>query len=267
MAESHYTVSNERQSYVVGYDGAFLLDPRTLDLVRLTVRAVDPPTGLRTCELTTTIEYQGVRINDSEFQLAKDVTLQVIYPDGTEMENHTAFSGCHEFVGQSSLRFDATPDAGQRLENATPATKLVVPAGLPFKISLSRPIETATAAAGDPFGAELIYPIKDGQQRVLVPKGATVTGRILEMKRTYGPGSDALIVALMVENIETNGRTQKFDASLGSRLMDMPGVHSSLTLDVSEPRGPGVGVLSFHNVKSNYVIRRGMQIAGFTGSH
>ena len=61
-------------------------------------------------------------------------------------------------------------------------------------------------------------------QEVLVPKGAPVAGRIVELKRIDGKGADSLILALELETIETHGVLQKFHASLGSRSFATPGV-------------------------------------------
>jgi hypothetical protein len=90
--QSHYRVSKEKLNAVVPYEGSFLLDPKSLDLIRLTVRANQIPAELKTCQLDTTIEYGALRLNDSEFLLPKEVTVDVIYSDGTELLNRTVFS-------------------------------------------------------------------------------------------------------------------------------------------------------------------------------
>jgi len=46
-----------------------------------------------------------VRLNDSGFLLPKDARLQIVDADGSELDNRTAFSGCHEFHSASSINF------------------------------------------------------------------------------------------------------------------------------------------------------------------
>jgi len=264
--QSHYRVSEEKKNALVPYEGSFLLDPHSLDLIRLTVLANQIPAELKTCELVTTLDYGSVRLNDSEFLLPKDVTLHVVYSDGTEMENRTVFSGCHEFVGKSSLRVDAASDSEPQADR-TAAKTLPLPTGRPFKITLTGRIDTSTAAAGDAFQAKLAYAIIGSHQEVLVPKGAAVSGRIVELKRIYGKGADSLILALKLETIEIHGVLQKFDASLGSRSLATPGVYHNSFTEIADPNDPAVGFLTFHDVKGSYVIHRGVQVAGLTSSH
>lgn len=102
----------QKFSAVVPYDGTFLVDPQTFDLVRLTVRAAQLPKELKICEATTTLEYANVRMNTSEFLLPINARLHVNNDDGTESENKMTFSGCHEFGSESTLRFD--PPAASR---------------------------------------------------------------------------------------------------------------------------------------------------------
>ncbi len=102
----------KKYSAIVPYDGTFLVDPETFDLVRLTVHAREVPKQLKVCESTTTLDYMNVRMNDSEFLLPMNAQLHVNYDDGTEFENNTIFSGCREFASESTLRFGA-PDISQ----------------------------------------------------------------------------------------------------------------------------------------------------------
>ena len=57
-----------------------------------------------------------------------------------------------------------------------------LPTGLPFSFGLTAPIQTDTAAAGDPFSAKLIDAIRDGRGKVLAPKGTVVEGHLLRVQ-------------------------------------------------------------------------------------
>jgi hypothetical protein len=238
IEKSNYQVGNKVHTGIAPYEGTFLVDPETFALARLTVRAYQLPPELHACEDITTLDYGSVRLNNFEFLLPKQVRLHVINADGGELENRTVFSDCHEFRGESSLSFDATSQTGQVAAQKAISKVLALPPGLPVRVALSHAIDTATAASGDLFKAELTSPIKENNNRVLVPKGTPVTGRIVQINRSYGSRSIALTLALKLETVELNGVRQPFDARLNSV--------------VKKP------------VAADYVINRGLKIEGIT---
>ena len=101
---SSYNIGNKTYDAMVPYDGTFLVDPKTFDLVRLTVNADRLPEELDACGITTNLDYGNVRLNDSEFLLPVSARLRVTNDDGSESDNRTVFSGCHEFLSDSTLR-------------------------------------------------------------------------------------------------------------------------------------------------------------------
>lgn len=206
----------------------------------MTVRADGIPPELNVCESTTTLEYGSVRLHNSEFLLPKEVRLQAINVDGSELENRTVFSGCHEFLAESSLKFDEAAETVQGTAQKKASKVLALPPGLTFKLALSQPIDTAAAAAGDPIKAKLASPIKEKHNGVLVPAGAAVTGRIVQIERRYGPAFESLTLRFKLETVEANGMSQPFDARL-------------------EP-------VVKKRSKSGEVIALGMEIAGITAA-
>lgn len=256
-------------SAIVAYDGTFLVDPKTFDLVRLTIRVHRIPPELSVCENITTLNYRSVRLNNAEFFLPKDVRFQAISADGSELENRTLFSGCHEFHSESSLSFDTQTEHGPA-QNAE-VRVLALPPGLPFTLALTHAIETATAAAGDRIKAKLTSPIKEKHNHVLVPKGAAVTGRIVQIERHYGGEFESLTLAFKLETVEANGVPQPFDVKLESVVRSSKSVDSSAMRQdlgsmgqVFDREDPGVGFLEFQNVSRNFVINPGVEIQGIT---
>ncbi|SRR5579864_5633833 len=255
-------------SAFVAYEGTFLVDPRTFDLVRLTVHATNIPPEFGICENVTTLAYGSVRLHDSEFLLPRTVVLHVTNSDGTELENRTVFSGCHEFLAESSLSFDTATDAAEGDQKATVKT-LVLPPGVSFRIALTNAIDTATAAAGDPIRAKLVSPIKEKGSGVVVPKGAAVTGRIVRIERFFLPKFEVLTLALKLETVEANGVPQLFHAkpeSAVKRSTDRGSVNTEGRPlgQVSDPGDPGVGFLEFQDVSEHFVINAGLGIDGTT---
>jgi hypothetical protein len=99
----------------------------------------------------------------------------------------------------------------------------------------------------------------------LVPKGAALNGRIVQLQRVYAPVSEWLIVGLKLETIEVNGLPQRFYATLESafrRRKRWP--PEDQWEPMLHPDDPSVGVLGFEDVTEHYVINRGVEIAGRT---
>ncbi len=195
---------------VTGYEGTILVDPENSELVRLTARATGVALKTPYCEVATTLDYTRVRIGETEFLLPKEARQRFIALSGRETENVVTFSACREFRADSKLAFgDAPipPAAGSKSRPAPPP--LYVPPGLPFTIELTTPIDSASAAAGDPFTGKLSKPIEDG--RVIVPRGAIVRGRITRVGvRMQSP---EVIIVLKPESLETGGNTFPFQAT------------------------------------------------------
>lgn len=217
-----------------------------------------------------------MRLNSAQFLLPQSVVLRVDYDDGSESENRTVFSACHEFLGQSKLSFDTQTSSPplEAIERSAPQP-LTIPVGLHFTLALARPVETESAAAGDTITATLTTPLADEQNNVVIPKGATVTGRIVQIKRLYGPHS--FVVAIRLETIERDGIAQPFSAQLArvvkrssdsfihlSRLVKRQNLGSFDQMQ--ELEAPDVGILRFEDVNKDYVIPRGLRLEGTTSA-
>jgi hypothetical protein len=271
--KSSFTVGNGKYSMIVPYDGVVLADPKTFDLVRLVVHADELSEQLHICEDSTTLDYASVRLNNAQFLLPRNALLRVDYDDGSESENRTVFSACHEFLGESKLSFDMPAASQSEASERSAPQPLTLPAGLHFTLALTSPIDTATAAAGDTITATLTSPIGRKHDNVLVPKGATVTGRIVQIVRLYVARSWA--VAVRLEAIENGGAFQPFPARLVTvvkRLSDGLTRREGLTVmqnlgsfnQMPQLGDPAVGILRLEDVSKDYVIQRGIELEGIT---
>ena len=273
LEKSGHSVGTRLYRATVPYHGTVLVDPKTHDLVHLTIVADRLPRELNTCDDTTILDYGKADADNLKFLLPNDVYLHVTYAGGMELENHTTFSGCHEFMGEAKLSFDLPAETEPAAVPKKEWKPLSLPAGLPFKLAFTQAIETATAAAGDPIQAKLTTPIQDKHAGILVAKGAAVTGRIVHIERFYGPMSQSLTLSVQVETIESGGVPQPFGATLESVVkarMESGGALASRvdigTFDRMEDQAgqQDAGVLLFEGAGKNYVIKRGVEIAGRT---
>ncbi len=64
---SHYTFGNGQRRVITGYDGTFLIDPESTDLVQLAVRTSQLPSETGACYASTTLDYVRVRLRGITF--------------------------------------------------------------------------------------------------------------------------------------------------------------------------------------------------------
>jgi hypothetical protein len=191
---SNYRVKADNSWIVVGYEGTFQTDPATLDVVRMTVRVPEMPDASGNCETTTSMEFGLARIADGEFLLPKVTRQRYVTVAGEEAENTTTFSACREYRGNSTITFYADPGTEGGSESQKAPAPLEVPAGLPFTMELTAPIDPATAAAGDPFAGRLVRALRDVHGKVIAPAHAVVQGRLLRVENIYVSPASSVVV-------------------------------------------------------------------------
>lgn len=240
LEKSHYFFS---RFFRVGaaYAGTFLVDPKTADLVRLTIRTKGLPAESGACEVATTTDYQNMHLNHSTFLLPSVVGLVIVDTDGNENVNQTVFSPCREFQGESTVNFG---DARKVLSSKSPMApgELAVRRGLPFEVALTQDIDTSKAAAGDAFRCELTTPIRDGR-KLVAPVGTPVTARIVELRRTYG-SLPSVSLGFRLESLYLEGAVRTFVAhakGMSRRPASVREVQADddrqLTLVFADPKG------------------------------
>jgi hypothetical protein len=217
--KSHYLYGEPPHRVTTGYDGTFLVDARTAELVRLSVRTSRLPAETGACYASNTLDYARVSLNGSDFLLPSVAFLRIFKPDGSELMNRTVFAGCHAFLGESALTFDPPPGTSASAADTRPVSQApVIPPGLRFRVAFTAGVDTATAAAGDLIGARLTTPIRN-RSKVLVPKGAAVRARIVRIRQYYA-GIPAVLFEFKLETVDSGG--------VSTRLAAKPDVGQSL---------------------------------------
>lgn len=90
-----------------------------------------------------------------------------------------------------------------------------VPAGTTLSLSLDETLSTETNQAGDAFMATLSSPVTDVDGAVLIPVGAKVRGRVVQVQKSGRVGETA-VLNLAFEAIQWDGRTYPLEATLVS---------------------------------------------------
>jgi hypothetical protein len=145
----------------------------------LVVKSGEQPQATGACRATTTLNYGRTEVNGSEFLLPASALFEFVGTRGEEARNSSVYSGCHQFLGQSTLRFES-PEPGARPPEKTSAPSAPeLPDGLPFQMVFTQDVAFRTAADGDTVAAKLATSIQDAARHVLVPAGTPVVTRIL----------------------------------------------------------------------------------------
>lgn len=205
LEASHYQMKiADGNVKTVSFEGEFWVDKASGDLVRLTVEIVNPPWESEVCTAGSQILYQRVRIGGADFMLPEVTRLHMVYAGGSEARNETRYQSCHEFLGESTLRFDepsATP------ERAVKKEPVEIPAGLLLKIALATRIDSAKAAAGDPVDGRLVQPVLDSARKVILPAGTVLHGRIMRLEQRLLP-QRVFFLGLRFDSLEVEGLRQ-----------------------------------------------------------
>ena len=202
--ESHYRVKAHKEWVITGYTGTLLVDPKTAELVRLTVRTEELPPATTDCETDTTLDYGTVQLGGDDYLLPKLTRQRFIGRDGEEDENTVTFSACREYQAESRLTFAGGAGAAGDAPGSTPASTLDLPPGLPVTVDLITAIDSDQSAAGDVMEGRLTKPIRDARQKTLVPEGARVQGRLMRVETRHSVQPEYTI-ALRWESVEIDG--------------------------------------------------------------
>jgi hypothetical protein len=291
-SEYRYVFGDGRtQQVAMAYEGTIFIDAASSDLTRLTIRTGQLPAETGACEITQDLRYGHTQLGEGDFLLPVEAQSTIIHTDGSEAENRIQYSACHEFHGDATVHYEAPrePD-GSAAAAAVAVPPLSLPPGLPFKVTFTDRIDVATAAAGDPIHGRLKTAIRDRSDKVLVPEGALVTGRIMGVRRTFASSRSSLsdrrapriepnptlVIAIRLETLDTGVGPRPFKAAFDS------GVHRfvkqngpfSVRVDIgsadelhSHPKEPDTGSLEFWENDPNHAVKTGLESNWLTAAH
>ena len=265
--KSHYFFNFAEHRSVTGYDGTFLVNPQTADISRLTIRTSQFPAETGACYSSTTLDYTRIRLQGAEFLLPSLSVMRVFSRDGRIAVNHTVYSSCHEFLGESTLTFGPPANVlGGEQRPGSASQVFVIPPKLRFRVALTEGIDTATAAAGDSIKAKLVTPIRD-RRKVLIPIGAAITGRIVHIRQFYD-SSPSVSLVFKLETVDVGGVSMQLAATpdtANSFRKSKPGTLQRRvelgTLRSFEERS---AALEFRNVRLPYLISSGVESVWIT---
>jgi hypothetical protein len=218
---SRYRVATPGTNFTTAYEGSFLLDPQTADLVQLTVRTAELPEATKACQAISEIEYGRIDIHGRQVLIPRETDLRIVYRDGREAIATTSYASCHEYTSKSILRFDAVESATVSAppRPAVPAANTPIaspfPPGLNFDCRIVTPIDSDTPA-GHPIEAILRSPLRGKDKAILAPRGARIHGRLVRLA-DHKSSLDYFEVGVRLESIEINGAELPLYATLADQ--------------------------------------------------
>jgi hypothetical protein len=210
---SGYVIRNASATGVVGMSGSFWADPQSYDLQRLEIHAVDIPPQLLYADISTSIQYNRVRIGASKVLLPEEAALQTVASDGAGDHDLVEFTHCHGFQTESAVHFDAqeTAPAAATAASRAAGVEEPLPPQLRITAALTTPIDDRSAVGSLVEGKVVGSVMHKG--KVLVPDGAPIQGRIRRMER-YADAGDYFVVALEFTHIHAPDEDFRFYADL-----------------------------------------------------
>jgi len=202
LEASHYGVKGESGWKDTGYSGSFEINLATAELARLVIETDQLPLDTGICRVNHTLDYHFILIGHDEFLIPRRSEFETFDVDGGATNSVTAFSACHEYTAESSIRFDDPAGSGNPITTA-PKVAAALLSGIPMTLALIGGID-AQSAAGDPVYARVKKTIRaPGSKKVLVPAGAIAHGRILQMRYEYK--TSEYVIGIRFDTLEING--------------------------------------------------------------
>jgi hypothetical protein len=266
---SGWTIHHGGASGVVAVRGSFWADPVTYDIRRLEFHAEEIPPELLYTDVATAIDYSRVHIGENDLLLPQSAELRTAGTQGEENRDLIEFTHCQGFSTESTVHFDAAGDPSPVAPSAAPLPNLAamegaLPQGHRISVALSAPVDDRSAVGSLVEGKVVASVVV--KNKVLVPEGALVTGRIRRLER-YSDAGDYFIVALEFVHLEAPGAHFRFYANLQD--IDRS-AGAEMALDTTRIDQAAFGALDWSSLSSERIWTREVPGVGtffVRGSH
>jgi len=232
-------------SDTVGEEGAFWVDPHSLDFIRLESHATEIPPYLPVEAESEIVNYARTRIGERNVLLAQQADLHLaLETSGEENYDRLEFTHCRAFFAESTVRFEREsqelgkeppPDA-RAVISAPMDPSLAVPALLLVTVQLTTPI-TNNAPVGTLIEGKISGDFHH-KGKIVIRDGSLINGRIRRLERYQSTTRGEFIVGLEFTDVETTGGPLRFYADL-LQMDRHPGIRPALSEQVFVRSGAG----------------------------
>jgi len=188
QSTSTYSLAAGGKRVVLGYSGSLWLEPDTLALAGLALRADDPPKDAEVASVTQSFHFAPVKLGSSTVRLPVSMELQVQERSGRQQHLAAHFSACREYVSQHGEQMVEAAEPAEPLEppaNAA-AEGAWLPAGLELRTVADDAIDERSIAQGSHLTFTVTHEVKV-KGKVLVAKGAVIEGHVTRLLRQAYP--------------------------------------------------------------------------------
>jgi hypothetical protein len=229
MASGH-TFRLQEGSGKVGVHGSFWVDPQSLDVIRLEMRAEDFPPTLPLTDALTVVNYAPTSLGNSRSALLPESGEFFMTRFSGEVDhNHIEFTHCRLYGAQSTISFaapgatsEATPHFGA---SSNDDTLRPLPAGLQIAVRLNSKLSENTAVGSLIDGAVSGNVTLKG--KIVVANGSRVTGRVRRLER-YSAPQPHYVLAIEFTELEYENIRYRFYANPVT-MDSAPGVEQTLS--------------------------------------
>jgi hypothetical protein len=218
LEKSRYKIKTSDGWDFTAYSGTILLDPEAADIATLTVRTAELPAHSSGCQVISEVDYGRKSIHGRMTLVPRETRLRSIERAGNETASLTSFTSCREYSSTVRLLWNSPQEDAQPA--AAPSTAAEqpdrLPAGLHFSWRLVTPLDSDTAAAGDPIEAVLRLPMRNGKGQVVAPAGAHLHGRLRRLEQRFeqrSETSDTFVIGVQFESVDIAGKRVPFTAT------------------------------------------------------
>lgn len=235
---SSWNLRSASNSGRVGTRGSFWIDPDGLGLLRVELDAQDIPAELKIDAVHVKIGYAKVRVHGEDISIPKTADTLLDEAAGPRNINHVEFTECREYRVQSVISFDSAGETSASKAGTLEA--ITIPPALLLPLRLDQAIDSDTAAEGDLITAKTDRSVKS-DNTVLIPRGATVRGRIRRMQK-FDEQSPHFALSIEWTSIEFNRKIGDIKGTL-ERIAPAARTPVSLVPALGPANIPGVGTL------------------------
>ncbi|MBZ5585339.1 MAG: hypothetical protein LAQ30_24685 [Acidobacteriia bacterium] len=244
---SGYQIESDGSSGVAGMKGSAWVDPQSLDMRRLEVRAYEIPPTVPVEDVASVVNYAPMQIGGASLVLPQSGSLALRKASGEEDRNLLEFTQCRAFRAESTIRFGEAPETGESVVEGRGATAVraeagrLLPAGIPVTVALAAPVNERLFVGAVLEGRTAEAVVSRGE--ILISQGAAVRGRVRRLE--HHAEGDYFAVGVEFTEIDTGAATFRFYADLRS-VDPLPGFEWTLpeSKTVTREVGPGVRIWS-----------------------
>jgi len=183
-----------------GYTGSIWMEPATFEMVRLALRADDPPAGSDIKSVSQSFVFGHTRFSPHTVLMPVSMEFDLQERSGAQRLLTAHFSDCHQYVSKRGDQFvEAAPGPPIEPAASPPGEVLApgvtagarpegpfLPAKLELQTQLSEAIDERTTVQGTRLSLTVTRDVKE-KGNVIVPKGAAIQGVVTRIIRQVYP--------------------------------------------------------------------------------